>query len=186
MEVAVDPGGRQTHQRLFAQRRKPTVAWQLPNIDRPFILTSHYRCVRHNLVASSFHHWRFLLLRSARFTNFRNECRGVFCPALFGHGWKEQIFWVLQVFSALYQQQPQILTNAIWAEMHFHWGSILRSSKVYIINVLQPFRCYFLTYCSTLYLKEQAAYKHIDVSPILQGCGGGGELYCYLWCPNLL
>lgn len=39
---------------------------------------------------------------------------------LFGHGRKEHIFWVLQVFSALYQQQPQILTNAIWAEMHFH------------------------------------------------------------------
>lgn len=83
-------------------------------------------------------------------------------------------------FLALYQQQPQILTNAIWAEMHFHRGSILHSSKVCIINVLQPFSCYYFTYCSTLSLKEQAEYKHIDIIPILwkkkKGAVGGGVL----------
>lgn len=53
--------------------------------------------------------------------------------------------------------------------LRFHWGLILYSSKLNIINVQQPFSYSFLPYCSTLYLKEQVAYKQIDVIPILRG-----------------
>lgn len=145
MEVPVDPGGRQTHQRHFAQRWKPTVTWQLPNIDRPFILTSHYRCETQfgciffsslELFAATFRSfyqfqkrppWRVL-------SSFINA-------ALFGHGWKEQIFWVLQVFF------PQHCTNN-----HKYW------------LMLSGLRCTFTEdrYCAAAKCTLSMSYNLLD------------------------